>query len=107
MIGLGVAIVIVSGVVISVFLMTFFDLKAKELEYQKEQDKYMAQTAENSLKLESEKERTKQLEIKSNYRKEFGSTMSDEASQVEIEKEKTKQLEIKANYRKEHDSTLY
>lgn len=107
MIVLGVTIVIVIGIVSSIVSGCYFEFKAKELECQKEQDKYMAQTADNSLKLEFEKERTKQLEIKSNYRKEFGSTMSDEFSQLEIEREKTKQLEIKSNYRKEHDSALY
>lgn len=107
MIVLGSIIAIVLGAICIMAILSYESYKKSEIDYKIAQDKQLAEATDASLKLQIEKEKTKQLEIKSKYREKHGSTMNDESSQLEIEREKTKQLEIKERYRKEHDSNLY
>ena len=76
-------LIIVIGIVICVFSFCFFDYKQSELEYKKHESEYAEKTINERMKLDIEKERTeqyrldrgkeeertKQLQIKSDYRK--------------------------------------
>ena len=68
-------LIIVLGIVGSIGLYCFFDYKKQELEYKKEQDKHISDMTENSLKLEIEKEKTRQLEIKAEYREKYNNSL--------------------------------
>lgn len=68
MVGLGITITLVIGVIGCIGLEGWFKLKREEL-------KCSFETTESSIKLEVEKEKTKQLEIKTNYREKYNSSL--------------------------------
>ena len=75
MIGLGIIITMAICAIGCVGIISYFRFKETELEYELEKDKCISGTTNESLKLEAEKEKTKQLEIKTNYREKYNSSL--------------------------------
>ena len=107
MITLLIVIVITVGIVCCLGIMSYETYKEKELDYQKEQAKNVTLLTESETKIEIERERTKQLQIKADYREKHSRDIPERDFDLEIEKEKTKQLEIKERHYKEHGERLY
>lgn len=107
MIALLIVIVIVVGVVSCVGILEYSNYKTKELDYQKGQADNVTLLTESETKIQIEKERTKQLSIKADYREKNSRDIPERDFDLEIEKEKTKQLEIKERCYKEHGERLY
>ena len=67
-----IVIVIVIGVVLCVFIVCFFNYKENELEYKKKENEYALyiekeHTEQRRIGWQKEAEKTKQLQIKSDY----------------------------------------
>ena len=67
-----IVIAIVAGVVLCVFTVCFFNYKENELEYKKKENEYALyiekeHTDQNRIDWQKEAEKTKQLQIKSDY----------------------------------------
>lgn len=107
MIALLIVVVITVGVVCSIGILCYSDFKNKEIEYQRKQAETVATVSDNDTKIEIEKERTKQLHIKADYREKYKDNIPEKDYELEILKEKTKQLEIKERCFKEHGERLY
>lgn len=102
-----IVITIAVGVVCCVGILSYGEYKTKELVYKNEQEKNITLLTESGTELEIERERTKQLTIKAEYREKHSHDIPERDFDLEIEKEKTKQLEIKERYYKEHGERLY
>lgn len=89
---MGIWIVVMLGLVSSVGLICYFEFKKKELDYKKANDEQTKEISVKALKLEIEKEHTKQMQLDSDAFK---------------TKENTKQYEIKAEYKEKYGSTLF
>lgn len=107
MIALLITTVIVVGVVCCIGVVKYAEYKAKELEFKIEQAKNVTMLTESETKIEIEREKTKQLQIKADYREKHSRDITERDYDLEIEKEKTKQLEIKERHFKEHGERLY
>lgn len=84
-----ITLFIVTGIVMCVFCHCFFRYKSEKLEYKKVENEYAEKTIKERTQLDIEKERTeqrrleyqkeaentKQLEIKSSYKKETGANL--------------------------------
>ena len=102
-----IVITIVVGVVCCVGILSYGEYKIKELNYQNEQTKSLSSVSEHEAKIEIERERTKQLTIKTDYREKHGHDIPEKDFELEMERERTKQYEIKERYRNTYGETLY
>lgn len=75
MIALWITIVIVIGVICGLGVCSYAEFKEKELEFKKEQAKNVTQLTDAETKLEIEREKTKQLQIKTDYREKYNSSL--------------------------------
>lgn len=107
MITLLIIITIVVGVVSCVGILEYSKYKTNEFNYQKGQVDNVTLITELETKIEIERERTKQLSIKADYREKYKTDIPEKDYELEILKEKTKQLEIKERCYKEHGERLY
>ena len=107
MIALLITITIVVGVICCLGIASYLEYKESELKFKIEQAKNVTLLTEAEMKIEIERERTKQLTIKADYREKHGRDIPERDYDLEIEKEKTKQLEIKERHYKEHGERLY
>lgn len=69
-------LIIIIGIVSCVGIFCFYDYKVQEFEYKKMMDKNVSNVTNNSLNLEIEKEKTRQLEIKAEYREKHNQPLS-------------------------------
>ena len=72
-----IVIAIVSGVVLCVFTVCFFNYKDNELEFKKKENEYALyiekeHTEQRRIDWQKEAEKTKQLQIKSDYKEKAG-----------------------------------
>ena len=72
-----IAIAIVTGVVLCVFIVCFFNYKENELEFKKKENEYALyiekeHTEQRRIDWQKEAEKTKQLQIKSDYKQKTG-----------------------------------
>ena len=72
-----IVIAIVSGVVLCVFAICFFNYKENELEFKKKENEYALyiekeHTDQHRIDWQKEAEKTKQLQIKSDYKQKTG-----------------------------------
>ena len=72
-----IVIAIVAGVVLCVFTVCFFNYKENELEFKKKENEYALyiekeHTDKDRIDWQKESERTKQLQIKSDYKQKTG-----------------------------------
>ena len=72
-----IVIAIVAGVVLCVFTVCFFNYKENELEYKKKENEYALyiekeHTDQNRIDWQKEAEKTKQLQIKADYKQKTG-----------------------------------
>lgn len=106
MIGLYITTVIMIGLVCATGLLSYFNYKPKQLDYQKEREKQNAEISIKALELEIEKENTKQMELNGRAfeRKEFA--LEEEARRIKAQEE-TKQLQIKSDYKEKHNERLF
>lgn len=75
MIALLIVIVISICVICCVGVYHYAEFKGKELEFKREQSKSVADLTDAETKLEIEREKTKQLSIKADYREKHGSSL--------------------------------
>ena len=91
MIALCIVVAIMVGIVCCVGLLCYFEYKPKQLEYQKEKEAHLSDVGLKTMELEiereltkqmeldkdafKEKEKTKQYEIKMNYKDKHGSSL--------------------------------
>lgn len=107
MIALLITITIVVGVICCLGIVSYEEYKEKELDYQREQAKTVTYVTESEASVELAREKTKQLQIKADYKEKHNGEISEKDIELEITKEKTKQLEIKERHYKEHGERLY
>lgn len=100
-------IVVAISIVSCVGIAEYSKYKAKELDYQREQAKTVTSVTESEASVELAREKTKQLQIKADYKEKHNGEISEKDIELEITKEKTKQLEIKERHYKEHGERLY
>ena len=72
-----IVIAIVAGVVLCVFTVCFFNYKENELEFKKKENEYALyiekeHTEQHRIDWQKEEEKTKQLQIKSDYKQKTG-----------------------------------
>ena len=67
-----IVIAIVTGVVLCVFAICFFHFKEIELEFKKTESEYAEKAIKERNSLDIEIEKTKQLQIKSDYKQKTG-----------------------------------
>ena len=72
-----IVIAIVTGVVLCVFTVCFFNYKENELEFKKKENEYALyiekeHTEQHRIDWQKEAEKTKQLQIKSDYKQKTG-----------------------------------
>ncbi|MGN1300838.1 MAG: hypothetical protein ACI4VC_05795 [Clostridia bacterium] len=85
-----IVIAIVTGVVLCVFAICFFNYKENELEFKKKESEYAEKAIKARNEMDIEKEHTEQRRI--DWQKEA---------------EKTKQLQIKSDYKQKTGKELY
>ena len=72
-----IVIAIVTGVVLCVFIVCFFNYKGNELEFKKKENEYALyiekeHTDQSRIDWQKEAEKTKQLQIKADYKQKTG-----------------------------------
>ena len=75
MMALWITIVIVVGVIFGLCVCCYAEFKENELEFKKEQNNNVTKLTADETTLEIEREKTKQLQIKADYREKFNSSL--------------------------------